>query len=958
MRPPVLKSVAVAVILSLGFQALAQEPVRPPTPVPTPPPPAPDNPVPHPVPAPTTPATSNPAAVAAAAAAAAVLAAAKADPAAAKPFADVIKGAHHLSGFIPLYQKDEKVWMEVRPEHFEKPFFMTVNTTNGVGERGIYASQMGRSEVVVLRKLGNLVQLVALNTDFRAKPGSALGMAVAQGFSDSLLAVAPVASAPNPQTKGILVEANALLLTDIPSYSTQLEYAFRMVYAMDARNSSFTTIRSDDSMTGFHVNAHYFVPRVAAAPLLYTPTYVPPPYSTPDPRSLFLGLYYSFAPLPAEPMPSRAADDRLGHFVSTTYDYTDDISPNIYSHAVNRWRLEKQDPTQAVSEPKQPIVYWLDKNIPEKYRESVKQGVLAWNEAFERIGFKNAIVVKQQETKDSFDTMDVRHASVRWYVGADVGMAIGPRQVDPRSGEILDADIAMSDVFARGARRVASEDSRWQGDAAQAAQAAQAAPTNSAAPMNPAEGYGQVPGRPATPPWAETAPATGNGHAWLHGGYAVNGRELRCDYGQESAQEMGFALELLEARGEFDGDSPKAEALAQAYVRSVIMHEVGHTLGLRHNFRSSTIYSLFQLKDKAFTEKNGIGGSIMDYTPFNLALKGEEQGDYVMSKLGPYDYWAIEYAYKPIAPDQEKEELARIASRSNEPLLAFGTDDEAYGALSDPDVNLFDLGSDPLAYFQKRLAISRELWDRVQNRKLKPGESYESLRRSFVYGFDQFARTMPVVVKYVGGVTHLRDHAGSGRASFTPVPVERQRDALKLLTNNLFKADSFKFSPSLLSRLSGNQLMYRYRPDFSVNSSVLYLQIYALDQLLSDVVAGRLLDSQEKVDNPKQALSLDELYTTVQAAVWSELKAGKDIPGMRRSLQREHLKRLTATLLRSSPYMRADARSLQRLHAQELQRDIQKALAGTLSAEARAHLAECNETLSLALKAPMLRTGA
>ncbi|MYN08523.1 zinc-dependent metalloprotease [Pseudoduganella aquatica] len=835
------------------------------------------------------------------------------DAAAPKPFAEIIKGAQRLPGFFALYQKDEKVWLELKPEQFDQPFFMSVNTASGIGERGVYGGQMTRSAVVMFRKIGSLVQLIALNTTYRAKLGTPQALAVAQGFSDSLLSAAPVASAPNPQGKGVLVEANALLFADIPGYSTRLESAFRMAYTLDPRNSSFGNIRSDDGMTGLHVNAHYFVPRVAATPLVALPTaiFAPPPFTLPDPRSMFLGFYYSFMPLPEQPMPARAADDRIGHFVSTSFDFTDDLKPEQTSHAVNRWRLEKKDPALALSEPKQPIVYWLDKNIPVKYRESVKQGVLAWNAAFERIGFKDAIVVRQQEATDTFDTMDARHASVRWYAGVDAGFAIGPSQVDPRSGEILDADIGMSDSFARSARRMASEDTRF--------------------------GAEQL---------------------------GLEHNEARCDYGMASAQEMGFAMDLMEARGEFEMDSPQAEALAQAYVRSIIMHEVGHTLGLRHNFRSSTIYSLKQLQDKAFTAKNGMTGSVMDYTPFNLAVKGEQQGEYVTSVLGPYDYWAIEYAYKPIAPEQEKDELARIASRSNEPQLAFGTDQEAYGGVSDPGVNVFDLGDDPLAYFQRRLAMSRELWDRVQTRRLKPGESYESLRRSFEHGFSQFARVMPVVVKYVGGVTHLRDHAGTGRATFTPVSVERQRAALKLLTNNLFRADSFKFAPDMVSRLGGDQLMARFKPDVSVGSYVLSLQSAALDQLMSDPVAGRLLDSQEKVDKPKKALALDELYTTVQSAVWSELKTGKDINSMRRNLQREHLKRVASSLLRVSPGTRADARSLQRQQALALQRDIRGALfgnhtgSGSLSNEARAHLAESYETLSQALKAPMMRAGA
>ena len=883
----VLNSVRAALLAALSAHALAQEPT------PTPP-------VPHTPEAP------------AAAAAATPPAAATPTPAAAvpvvvpRPFVDIVRGAAHLPGFLSLYQKEEKVWIELRPDQFDRPLFMSVNMPNGIGERGIYGSQMGTSQVVVFHRVGNLVQMIAKNTDYGAKAGTPQALVVQQAFSDSLLAIAPVVSSPHPQSKSILVEANSLLFGDIMAMTTRLEAAFRMTYVMDARNSSFLTIRSDENMTGLQVNAHYFTPRIPAPPAVMppVPAAVPhPPTTLPDPRSMFLGFYYSFMPLPAQAMHGRRADDRIGHFVSTSQDYSDDVTPTTAVHLVERWRLEKQDPTAPLSAPKQPIVYWIDANVPEKYRESVKQGVLAWNEAFERIGFKDAIVVRQQAETDRFDTMDARHASIRWFVGSDVGFAIGPSQVDPRSGEILDADIGMSDVFARGARRVIGEDS-------------------------------------------------------FNFSLAQQPSETRCDYMQESATEMGFAMDVLEARGLLDMDGPEADALAQAYVRSVIMHEVGHTLGLRHNFRASTIYSLKQLQDPEFTKKNSMTGSVMDYTPFNLSLKGEKQGEYVASTLGPYDYWAIEYAYKPIEPAQEKQELAKIAARSNEPQLAFGTDQDASGFNLDPDVNLYDLGSDPLAFFQRRLAISRELWDRVQNRTLKPGESYEVLRRSFDYGFQQFARTLPVVVKYVGGVTYLRDHAGTGRATFTPVPLPRQRAALQMLTESLFKADSFKFSPATISRLAVDHFSARGRPDVSVGGRVLALQSAALDQLMSDAVAIRLLDSQEKLEDRKQVLSLGELYGSVQDAVWSELKSGKDINGMRRNLQREHLKRLVAALLRVSAGTPADVRSLQRENALQLQGELRAAMAKPVSREAKAHLSESLETLSQALKASMLRAGA
>lgn len=824
-----------------------------------------------------------------------------------KPFKEIIKEAKELKGFFTLHQKDDKVWMEIRLEQLNKPFFFAYNTPNSIGERGLYGSQMGGGYQAVFKKIGNQVQLIAQNTAFYATPGTPQAQAVTQAFSDSLIASAPVLSLPQADSKAILVDVSALLFNDIPGYSTRLEYAYRMPYALDKTNSSFSKVSADESLTGFLVSSHFFVPRIAAAPLVPSPVPLPtPPQTTPDPRSFFVGFYYSFAVLPTEVMRPRMADDRIGHFVSTSYDFTEDTKPKTSRHFVNRWRLEKADPEAAVSEAKQPIVYWLDKNIPEKYRASISAGVTEWNKAFEKIGFKNAIVAKQQSESDTFDTMDARHASIRWFVGADVGFAIGPSRVDARSGEILDADIGMSDVFARGIRRTFAEDMQ------------------------------------------SYATASANTHA----------HESACSFAQEAAMEMGFASDLMEARGEFDMDSPKTEALAQAYVKDVIMHEIGHTLGLRHNFRSSTIYTMKQLQDPAFTKVNGLAGSVMDYIPFNLSTKGEAQGEYLMSSLGPYDYWAIEYAYKPLAQEQEAEGLAKIIARSTEPLLAYGTDEDSSPMqVADPDVNTFDLGSDPLAYVQKRLMLTRELWDRMQTRQLKTGDSYEALRRSFDYGFGQFARTVPLAAKYVGGTTFLRDHAGTGRATFTPIAAERQRQALKLVSDSLFTAKSFVFAPELVSRLGVDHFQRNNRSDISISARLMSLQTAALDQLMADVMAQRLLNSAEKVRDPKKVLPLHELYSTLQTAIWSELATGSEISGARRNLQREHLKRLSNTLIKPAPTTPADARSLQREQAVQLLAGIRAALGKSMSQEAKAHLSESAATLSEVLKASLVRSG-
>jgi hypothetical protein len=615
------------------------------------------------------------------------------------------------------------------------------------------------------------------------------------------------------------------------------------------------------------------------------------PDTPPDPRSLFIGFVYNFRQLPAEPMPTRAADQRVGFFTESYTDLSDDLRADPRVHNIKRWRLEKKDPAAAMSEPVKPITYWLDKNIPKRYRASVTAGILEWNKAFERIGFKNAIVVRQQ---------------------AD--------QSDPRTGEILDADIGMSDVFGRSGRRLVHED------------------------------LGLSPG-PSQAVAASAARWGGRSAAF-------------CDYAAEGAQEADFALDLLDARGDVAADSPEAEALVQAYIKDVITHEVGHTLGLRHNFKASTTVNKSKLSDKAWDDANGISGSVMDYNPFNLPLNGEPKGEPLMTGLGAYDYWAIEYAYKPLTPGHEAEELKAIAERSrSDPRLAFGDDGDAGGfggnAGLDPLINRFDLGDDPLAWYQRRFALSEELWARVAKRGPLPGDDASRLRRSVLAGLRQLAVLPALAAKYVGGMSISRDLPGSGQPGFRPVDPAQQRAALRFLTGRVFGSDSFSYSPEFLASVTSDYIENARPGPLSVPRIVLQLQSEALDRLLDPGTAQRLLELPNYLTpaQRKGAISLDEVYTELQGAVWSELKTGKPIDPLRRNLQREHLKRLQALLTRPSPALPADAISLARLHAIDLQKQLRAALAkGGLSVENKAHLEDALALLTEALRAQLIRS--
>src|SRR5574340_94483 len=585
---------------------------------------------------------------------------------ASKPFVEVTRDATEQKGLFNLWRKDDKVWIELAPDQLDHPYFFKSALNQGIGEKRIYGGAMthpiGVAQVVVFHQHGQSIQLIAKNVKYTAAPGTPEAFAVAAGFSDSLLAAAPIASQPRPGTKSILVDANALLFTDIPAASTVLERTYRQAYAFDARNSSFGKLWTSSDNVALEVSAHYALARIALPPPPPAKSTLPQPPSTlPDIRSLFLGYYYTFATLPAEPMRARLADDRIGYFTTERFDYPSDLARLPIEHFVDRWRLEKNDPSSPLSEPKQPIVYWLDRDIPLEYREPIREGILEWNKAFEKIGFKDALRVEVQAATAAFDTSGIRHASVRWQtVAKNEYAAIGPLVVDPRTGEILDADIGIDADNLRAVRNLRRE---------------YVAPPGFAYRALAGPDLDLAAGRSA---------------------YA-------CDYGNAAAEDAAFGLALLELRGEIAPNGPDVDRFVDGYLKALVMHEVGHTLGLRHNSRASTIYTEAELSDPAFTKSHGISGSVMEYNPWNLATAGERQGAYDMTTLGPYDYWAIEYGYRELSPAAETATLAAIAARSNEHDLAFASDEDVFAFGIDPGVNILDLGDDPLAYAKKRL---------------------------------------------------------------------------------------------------------------------------------------------------------------------------------------------------------------------------------------------------------------
>src|SRR5262249_2980412 len=243
-----------------------------------------------------------------------------------------------------------------------------------------------------------------------------------------------------------------------------------------------------------------------------------------------------------------------------------------------------------------------------------------------------------------------------------------------------------------------------------------------------------------------------------------------CQCCSHKKYELGLAAMALAARDLLKPGEKVPEELVGQAIKEVTMHEVGHTLGLRHNFKASTMLKNEQLNDTSITRKQGLVGSVMDYSPVNIAPKGVKQGDYFTTTIGPYDYWAIEYAYKPIVGN-EAEELQKIAAKGAVPGHDYGTDEDLY-LTSDPLTNVYDLGADPMKFSQDRIKLAEELLKDLSDKVVDKGEGYQRARVAFGVALAQYGNGAHYISNYIGGEHAHRDHKGDGNGRDPLVPVK------------------------------------------------------------------------------------------------------------------------------------------------------------------------------------------
>lgn len=834
------------------------------------------------------------------------------------------EGSKSVQGMWNLYLKEQNLMADIQPGNLNKNYLILVSIAKGISHNMVLGGMTwggGGDDVLwQFRKSGDKILVVQRNVRFKANEGSPEGTAVKFAYSDSVLYALPIL-APTP-SGGSLVDLTRIFFSDDQHVGQAIGPGF--FFASD--RSTWAKAKAFEHNVELEVSAVYS----GGMPI----------ETVADSRGVQVNIHYSISELPSTPYTPRRADDRVGYFLTVMKDFSDKQDDQQFVRYINRWDLRKKDPSASLSPPEKRIEFYIEKTVPVHLRPIVRSGILEWNKAFEKLGFDNAIVVHDQADDDTeHDPEDVRYNFFRW-ITADAGFAMGPSRVNPLTGQILDADIIFDASFLQ------HWSTEWEFLGTPQVTALMGGEGTELSHLRHQASLLAKPG-------VEQAP-----HFHLPG--------AECSLCTGMKQQMAFAGALLYARGDAEATGKLPEAFVKQALKEVVMHEVGHTLGLRHNFKASTWKTLAEISDPAKAGEATVA-SVMDYSPTNIAAKGVAQGAYYTPTIGPYDYWAVEYGYKPLA--DEAKELLKIASRASEPGLDYATDEDTRGTLdSDPLANRFDLGNDPNEFAKRQMALSQELMPELIKRSVQDGQGYQRARQAFGMLLSEYWRTALYSARLPGGIYVARDHKGdpNARAPFRLVEPEKQRAAMKLLTETAFNppaipADLLNFLAA--TRWSHWGITEPRRLDYPIHQTILSMQSRVLGQLVSTNTLNRLYDSELKAPPEVDVYSLaehirlivDGVYTEWKAPAKGEYTVRKPLIGSyRRNLQRIMLKEFAFYV--NSPFagVPEETRTLSRFHLKELEAQITAALANAeikLDDYSKAHLIDCQERIHKALAA-------
>ena len=749
------------------------------------------------------------------------------------------KDCELFEGLFNIYQnkKNGKSFIEIDTSHLDQEFIYFSYFENGVTDAFSVKGRYRGSKILKISKFYNKIDITVHNTKYYFDDENPLSKGANSNINTPLIISEEIIAKSDDKTRFLINADNIFLNESLQQIRSSYSGAYRgfRLGNLSKSKTRYKKIRNYPENTDVVVNYFYeskYPSRRGSEAIT-------------DSRSVSIMLQHSLIRMPDSGYKTREDDSRIGYFTTQSNDMTTLDKVN-YRDFINRWRLEKKDPSKEISEPIKPIIYWVENTTPYEFRELIKEGVETWNIAFEKAGFKNAIQVKIQPDTADWEAGDIRYNVLRWTSSPNPPWGgYGPSFVNPRTGEILGADIMLEWSYITN--RIVTDEL-----------------------FNERESY--------------TIDFLDHDPFYCDAAYY---QQIEKSLGINYIKNMNLSEELED------------ELVKQSLIRLVI-HEVGHTLGLSHNFKGSLLLTNDELNNKEIVNTKGISSSIMEYPAINITKDPKNQGLFFDIKPGPYDIWAIEYGYSDYEDtESEINGLSSILARSTEKELAFANDAmdmRSPGKGSDPDAMIFDLSSTQLEHSLDKIEMIYKILDGLKDKYTGENDTYEELYRSYRTLVYSYYQALNVVSRQIGGVKVDLAHTDQNTEvkPFVSVDKETQKKALKIISEYGF-SNKMLLQPDLFPYLQKQRRGFNVSTDPAIHQRILTYQNRLLDHLLNNKVLTRMTNSALYGNEYELPYYMIDLRKSV-----FDSDLNSDISTVRQNLQTAYVNRLLNIMKSSS----------------------------------------------------------
>ncbi|HRG36356.1 MAG TPA: zinc-dependent metalloprotease, partial [Chitinophagales bacterium] len=753
-----------------------------------------------------------------------------------KAIKEVTEKCRKTAGLFPIYQDttNGKTYLEISEEKIGKEYIYFAYVLDGYLDVGFARGGYKDNSIFKVEKYFDRIDFVLQNTNYYFDEKNNLSKAKDANINQSLFLSEKIVAATG---KTYLIDADNLFLSESvtqikPSKMPGERPDAFSLGTLNSKKSKYLAVKNYPDNTA--VSVEYVFDNLA--PANYGSNEVT------DARFVSVKMQHNLIEVPNNDFRPRADDPRVGYFLEKVDDQTS-ASATPWKDLIHKWNLQKKNPEEKLSEPVKPIVWWIEKTTPAEFKPIIKNAVLAWNEAFEQAGFKNAVACYEQPDTASWEAEDIRYNVLRWTSSPRPPFGgYGPSFVNPRTGEILGADIMLEFIY-----------------------------MTNRLPLEKLYDIAALDHMQSENPLQHS----------------------NCAFGETMHQNVLYGTQLLAANGFSDID--KDEFLKQA-LYDLVLHEIGHTFGLMHNFIASNLHTNDEMQDPVLGATVGLTASVMDYTIPNISPDKNKQGLFFDVKPGLYDKWAIQYGYTNIAnEDEENTALKKILSESDKRAYRFRNDADdmrSTGKGIDPRGNLFDMSSDAVAYAVSSIKMVNDAMPKLLTKYSTTGNSYHELRKAYLSLSGHYARSLNVISRYIGGVYVNRNFVGQDAKEkpFTPIPLSEQKNAMQAITKYAFSKNAFTAPTELYNFLQMQRRGQDFRKeteDPKIHERILNIQRGILDQLLNSTVLQRITDT--KLYGNKY--TLNAVLKDITNGIFIE-DLGASVSSIRQNLQEEYVSRL------------------------------------------------------------------